>query len=104
MVKHDFDPATNTIRMYLPRPLIRPTQLVHIRVRDAKTGQILVSNWHFNYEPCRRRRNSRADPATPSAQPPAPAPAEQPAPAPTPAPAPPSTTSAPAPTALPKTD
>jgi peptidoglycan/xylan/chitin deacetylase (PgdA/CDA1 family) len=50
-VKHDFDPQTNTIRMYLPHPLIASVVLVNIRVKDAKTGQVMVANWHFNFEP-----------------------------------------------------
>jgi peptidoglycan/xylan/chitin deacetylase (PgdA/CDA1 family) len=51
VVKHDFDPGTNTVRIYLPRPLIRSPVLVNIRVKDAQTGQIMVANWQFNYEP-----------------------------------------------------
>ena len=51
VVKHDFDPGTNTLRIYLPRPLIQHEEFVNIRVRDAKTGQIMVANWSFNYEP-----------------------------------------------------
>ncbi|HEY8995847.1 MAG TPA: polysaccharide deacetylase family protein [Lacunisphaera sp.] len=51
VVKHDFDPATNTLRIYLPRPLVQHEEFVNIRVRDAKTGQIMVANWSFNYEP-----------------------------------------------------
>jgi peptidoglycan/xylan/chitin deacetylase (PgdA/CDA1 family) len=50
-VRHDFDPQTSTIRLYLPRPLIQPEVLVSIRAKDAQTGQIMVANWHFNYEP-----------------------------------------------------
>ena len=50
-VRHDFDPQTNTIRLYLPRDLIQPVVLVNIRVKDAQTGQVMVANWHFNYEP-----------------------------------------------------
>jgi peptidoglycan/xylan/chitin deacetylase (PgdA/CDA1 family) len=50
-VRHDFDPQTNTIRLYLPRDLIAPVVLVNIRVKDASTGQVMVANWHFNYEP-----------------------------------------------------
>jgi len=50
-VRHDFDPQTNTVRLYLPRDLIQPVVLVNIRVKDATTGQVLVANWHFNYEP-----------------------------------------------------
>ena len=49
-VKHDFDPQTNTIRLYLPRNIISPVVLVNIRVRDAATQQVMVANWHFNYE------------------------------------------------------
>jgi peptidoglycan/xylan/chitin deacetylase (PgdA/CDA1 family) len=50
-VRHDFDPATNTIRLYLPRDLIASVVLVNIRVQDAATKQVMVANWHFNYEP-----------------------------------------------------
>ncbi len=50
VVRHDFDPKTNTVRLYLPRDLISPVALVNIRVKDAATGQIMVANWHFNYE------------------------------------------------------
>jgi peptidoglycan/xylan/chitin deacetylase (PgdA/CDA1 family) len=50
-VRHDFDPQTNTVRLYLPRDLIAPVVLVNIRVKDASTGQFMVANWHFNYEP-----------------------------------------------------
>jgi peptidoglycan/xylan/chitin deacetylase (PgdA/CDA1 family) len=51
IVKHDFDPTTKTVRLYLPRDLISTPVLVNLRVKDATTGQILVANWHFNYEP-----------------------------------------------------
>ena len=50
-VRHDFDPQTNTLRLYLPRDLIASVALVNIRVKDAATGQVMVANWHFNYEP-----------------------------------------------------
>jgi len=50
-VRHDFDPQTNTLRLYLPRDLIASVVLVNIRVKDASTGQYMVANWHFNYEP-----------------------------------------------------
>jgi len=50
-VKHDFDPKTSTIRLYLPRDLIQPVNLVNIRVKDAQSGQVMVANWHFNYVP-----------------------------------------------------
>jgi peptidoglycan/xylan/chitin deacetylase (PgdA/CDA1 family) len=50
-VRHDFDPQTNTVRLYLPRDLIQQVVLVNIRVKDAATGQTMVANWHFNYEP-----------------------------------------------------
>ncbi len=50
-VRHDFDPQTNTVRLYLPRDLISPVVLVNIRVKDAATGQFMVADWHFNYEP-----------------------------------------------------
>jgi len=50
-VRHDFDPQTNMIRLYLPRDLIAPVVLVNIRVKDAATGQYMVADWRFNYEP-----------------------------------------------------
>jgi peptidoglycan/xylan/chitin deacetylase (PgdA/CDA1 family) len=50
-VRHDFDPVTNAIRLYLPRDLIQPVVTVNIRVKDAKSGQTMVARWHFNYEP-----------------------------------------------------
>jgi len=50
-VKHDFDPATDTVRLYLPRDLIAPVVLVNISARDASTGQLMVADWRFNYEP-----------------------------------------------------
>jgi len=50
-VRHDFDPQTNTVRLYLPHDLIQPVVLVNIRVEDAATRQVMVANWHFNYEP-----------------------------------------------------
>jgi peptidoglycan/xylan/chitin deacetylase (PgdA/CDA1 family) len=74
VVKHDFDPATSTIRLYLPRPLIQPEVLVSIRARDVQSGQIMVANWTFNYEPA---------PGTPQpAHPPIGVPANEPAPGP----------------------
>jgi peptidoglycan/xylan/chitin deacetylase (PgdA/CDA1 family) len=95
VVKHDFDPATNTLRIYLPRPLIQHDEFVDIRVRDAKTGQIMVANWSFNYEP---GAGAAVHPPIPTS-----------APAPAPAPAPASTNAAPATatvgaTTAPKTD
>jgi peptidoglycan/xylan/chitin deacetylase (PgdA/CDA1 family) len=50
VVRHDFDPQTKTLRLYLPRDLIQPLALVNIRARDASTGQVMVANWFFNYE------------------------------------------------------
>jgi peptidoglycan/xylan/chitin deacetylase (PgdA/CDA1 family) len=50
-VRHDFDPQTNTLRLYLPRDLIQPLVLVNLRVKDAVSGQYMVANWQFNYEP-----------------------------------------------------
>jgi peptidoglycan/xylan/chitin deacetylase (PgdA/CDA1 family) len=50
-VHHDYDPKTSTIRLYLPRDLVQSTVVVNIRVKDADTGQVMVANWHFNYEP-----------------------------------------------------
>jgi peptidoglycan/xylan/chitin deacetylase (PgdA/CDA1 family) len=49
-VRHDFDPQTSTLRLYLPRDLVQAVNLVNIRARDAQTGQVMVANWHFNYE------------------------------------------------------
>ena len=51
IVRHDFDPKTSIVRLYLPRDLVQPVNIVNIRVKDAQTGQIMVANWHFNYEP-----------------------------------------------------
>jgi len=50
-VHHDFDPKTSTVRLYLPRDLIQAVNVVNIRVKDAESGQTMVANWHFNYEP-----------------------------------------------------
>jgi len=78
-VRHDFDPETNTLRLYLPRDLIAPVVLVNIRVKDAATGQYMVANWHFNYEP---GPNAVHAPIAPATNAPAPAPKSQaPAPA-----------------------
>jgi hypothetical protein len=74
VVKHDFDPATSTIRLYLPRPLIQPEVLISIRARDVQSGQIMVANWTFNYEP--------AAGAPLPAHPPIGVPANEPAPGP----------------------
>ncbi len=80
-VRHDFDPETNTLRLYLPRDLIAPVVLVNIRVKDAVTGQYMVANWHFNYEPGPNAVHAPIAPAT-NAPAPAPAPKSQaPAPA-----------------------
>jgi hypothetical protein len=49
-VRHDFDPQTNTVRIYMPRDLIQPVVPVNIRVKDAASGQTMVARWHFNYE------------------------------------------------------
>ena len=51
IVKHDFDPQTSTVRIYLPRPLISSQVFVNIRAKDDQSGQTMVANWHFNYEP-----------------------------------------------------
>ena len=83
VVKHDFDPATNTLRIYLPRPLIQHDEWINIHVKDAKTGQVMVANWSFNYEPGA------------GAVVHAPIPTSAPAPAPAPSPAPASTNAAP---------
>jgi len=50
-VRHDFDPQTNTVRIYMPRDLIQPVVPVNIRVKDAASGQVMVARWRFNYEP-----------------------------------------------------
>jgi peptidoglycan/xylan/chitin deacetylase (PgdA/CDA1 family) len=75
IVKHDFDPQTNTLRVYLPRDLVATPVLVNLRVRDAKTGQIMVANWQFNYEP---GAGAALHPPIPTS-PPSPAPASMPA-------------------------
>jgi peptidoglycan/xylan/chitin deacetylase (PgdA/CDA1 family) len=64
VVRHDFDPQTNTLRLYLPRDLIQPVVLVNIRAKDAATGQIMVANWHFNYEPGPNAAHPPIAPAT----------------------------------------
>ena len=87
VVKHDFDPATNTLRLYLPRPLIQHDEWINIHVKDAKTGQVMVANWSFNYEPGAGAAVHAPIPTS------APAPAA--APVPTPAPAAASTNAAP---------
>jgi peptidoglycan/xylan/chitin deacetylase (PgdA/CDA1 family) len=51
IVRHDFDPQTSTVRLYLPRDLIQPEVLVSIHAKDSQSGQTMVANWHFNYEP-----------------------------------------------------
>jgi peptidoglycan/xylan/chitin deacetylase (PgdA/CDA1 family) len=48
-VRHDFDPQTNTVRLYLPRDLIQPLVQVTIHIKDATTGRLMVANWRFNY-------------------------------------------------------
>jgi peptidoglycan/xylan/chitin deacetylase (PgdA/CDA1 family) len=70
-VRHDFDPQTNTLRLYLPRDLIQPVALVNIRVKDAATGQIMVANWHFNYEPDGAVAPAIHPPIAPATNPPA---------------------------------
>jgi len=77
VIRHDFDPQTNTLRLYLPRDLIQPMALVNIRAKDAATGQIMVANWYFNYEPGPNAPHPPIAPATnsPSASTKAPAPA-----------------------------
>jgi peptidoglycan/xylan/chitin deacetylase (PgdA/CDA1 family) len=87
-VRHDFDPQTNTVRLYLPRDLVAPEVLVNISVRDARTGQMMVANWFFNYEPA----GGAVHPAMPTA--PAPGAPSAGPPSATPAPAPTSTPSA----------
>ena len=102
VVKHDFDPATNTLRIYLPRPLIQPDVLVNVRVKDAKTGQIMVANWSFNYEPGAGAAVHAPIPVTAPAPSPAPAPS---AARPNTAPSIPAVSNAPvSPPAAPKTD
>ena len=67
IVHHDFDPATNTIRMYLPRPLVASVVLVNIRVEDASSHHVMVANWHFNYEPASGAAATHAPIAEPAA-------------------------------------
>ena len=50
-VRHDFDPKSLTLRLYLPRDLIDPAVVVNIHARDAATGQSLTASWRFNYQP-----------------------------------------------------
>lgn len=50
-VRHDFDPQTNVIRVYLPHDLIEEKAKVRIQVKDASTGQTMAASWHFNYQP-----------------------------------------------------
>ena len=50
-VRHDFDPKTSTLRLYLPRDLIDPVVVVDVRAKDATTGQTMVASWRFNYQP-----------------------------------------------------
>jgi peptidoglycan/xylan/chitin deacetylase (PgdA/CDA1 family) len=70
-VRHDFDPQTNTLRLYLPRDLIQPVVLVNIRVKDASNGQIMVANWHFNYEATGAAANALHAPIAPATNMPA---------------------------------
>ncbi len=51
VVRHDFDPETSTVRIYLPRDLIQPTSSSASARRTSSPGQTMVANWHFNYEP-----------------------------------------------------
>jgi peptidoglycan/xylan/chitin deacetylase (PgdA/CDA1 family) len=50
-VRHDFDPKTSVIRLYLPRDLIDSVVIVDVRAKDAATGQTMVASWRFNYQP-----------------------------------------------------
>jgi len=70
-VRHDFDPQTNMVRLYLPRDLIQPVVLVNIRVKDAASGQVMVANWHFNYEPNAAATTAVHTPITPTTNAPA---------------------------------
>lgn len=67
-VPFDFDPKTSTIRLYLQRDLVQPVVLVSIHARDAKSGQMMVANWHFNYESAGAPANT-ATPLTPATSP-----------------------------------
>ena len=82
-VRHDFDPKTSTVRLYLPRDLIDSVVVVNIRAKDA--GQTMIASWRFNYTPAapstRRIRPSPAPardapvtirPSPPSIRPPQP--------------------------------
>jgi peptidoglycan/xylan/chitin deacetylase (PgdA/CDA1 family) len=71
MVRHDFDPKTSTVRLYLQRDLIQPVVIVNIRVKDAETGQVMVANWHFNYEPAGATAPAQVHPPIPAPVPPA---------------------------------
>jgi len=77
-VRHDFDPKTSTIRLYLPRDLIDPVVVVNIRAKDD--GQTMIASWRFNYTPT---APGAAHAPIPSA--PHPAPTTKSADAPTPA-------------------
>jgi peptidoglycan/xylan/chitin deacetylase (PgdA/CDA1 family) len=48
-VRHDFDPKTSTVRLYLPRDLIDSVVVVNIRAKDD--GQTMIASWRFNYVP-----------------------------------------------------
>lgn len=50
-VRHDFDPKSSTLRLYLPRDLIDPAVVVNIHAKDATSGQNLTASWRFNYQP-----------------------------------------------------
>jgi peptidoglycan/xylan/chitin deacetylase (PgdA/CDA1 family) len=50
-VRHDFDPKTNTLRLYLASDLIQQTVPVKILVKDAASGQTMVARWRFEYQP-----------------------------------------------------
>ena len=50
-VRHDFDPKTSTLRLYLPRDLIDTAVVINIHAKDAATGQSLTASWRFNYQP-----------------------------------------------------
>jgi peptidoglycan/xylan/chitin deacetylase (PgdA/CDA1 family) len=49
-VRHDFDPKSATLRLYLPRDLINPVVDVNIHAKDATTGQTMAASWRFNYQ------------------------------------------------------
>ena len=67
LVRYDYDPKTSTIKLYLPRDLIQSPVIVNIHLKDANTGQNMVANWHFNYDPAGEQPSTNAAPQAPTA-------------------------------------